>query len=32
MQGGSEGQEDPLAREPQIREQLSLKRSQGLST
>jgi len=31
MQGGGEGQEDQVAREPQIRQQLPLKRSQGLS-
>jgi hypothetical protein len=30
MQGRGEGQEDQVAREPQIRQQLSLKRSQGL--
>jgi hypothetical protein len=31
MQGRGEGQEDQVAREPEIRQHLSLKRSQGLS-
>jgi hypothetical protein len=31
LQGGGEGQEDQMARQPEIRQHLPLKRSQGLS-
>ena len=32
MQGGGEGQEDQVAREPEIRQHMPFKRSQGLSS
>ena len=32
MQGGGEGQEDRVAHEPEIRQHMPLKRSQGLSS